>query len=257
MANFQPRKVPAKNLLSWITGAFELASRRPVTFISIWLVTTICVYLLPDLSLIHIPISVVALALSCIAAESADKSQSFFKLAVVRLCSCYKSLVVMTLGFTLLATFIGALVQLSIYGPEVAKSMFQLASSSETWHSLTFAKQFLYSFDWVVVDASGFVNVFFSIGWFTVVLVANACAPLQIALVQAVRGSLLNIYVVPFVIALQFVFDLLRVIPLAALPGLIIMSCMIYLSYKDIWIGTKTVDSKVRKHSLKLKLAVN
>lgn len=257
MANFEPRKVPVKNYIDWLKGALELAARKPVTFISIWLIGAFVNYLLPDITPVHTPIAVLVLGLSCLAAEAADKSQPFYKLAAVRLYECHRTLILVALGFGLFTTAFGFLLQLAINGIEDAAMMFQLASSGEKWHTMSFAAKLLYSFDWLSIDASGFLGMFFCLGWFWVTLIVNAGATFGIAFNQSYRATLKNLYVIALVVLIQFLLDLFRIIPLAALPALSIVSGMIYLSYKDIWLGMNKVDSKVRKPFFKFKLAMH
>jgi len=232
---FKPRQVPRTNLKSWFVEALELSKRNAVAFVMLGLlamglgaidksrITLICLFPL-------------FLSLGCVVAKSADNSESLLKAIVEVAPRAWARVVIIGSTPLIVVLLFILLIEIIIPGNIEALTyrMEQTQALSATRTSIDFGLVVL-----IGAVAIGMMLWITSYLWFFWTLIVIGQLTVVGALNQSFEGFFINKFVVwPYavsVLTLLLVFHL----PMIFIPWLAITTSMMYVSYRDVWLGRK------------------
>lgn len=235
MATFTPQRVSPRSIGLWLREGAELCQRQPLYFLAVtagwagvWYLPLPFTFLL----LLGLPLP---LAAGCVVAHAADTSRSpVHGLAAVPLNVWRNLLIAGALPWLVVGAMIVALavltlpVTLALGGDTNIFETLPLGAP-QGWQA--FHDLFAVTFIWLCTVGM--------VGWFIVPLMAVAGLSIVQAYVQAVRSIALNWFVVGVVFFIGWVcVPLLSFLsPLFVAPLLAILSSMMYVSFRHIWLG--------------------
>lgn len=235
MATFQPQRVPPQSIWLWLREAFALCQRQPLYFLvitagwaGVWYLPVPFTYLL----LLGLPLP---LAAGCLVAHAADTSRSPLEVLLSMRFGVWRDLLIA--GAAPWVTVVGMIWTIMVLTMPVT---FALGGDTNFVSSLPLGSprgwqplRDLFGVTFVWLCTVGFV------GWFLVPLMAVAGLPMLQAYAQAVRGIALNWFVVGVVFFVAWVcVPLLSFLsPLFVAPVLSLLSSVMYVSFRHIWLG--------------------
>jgi len=235
MATFTPQRVPAHSIWLWLREGFALCQRQPIYFLCItagWAGVSYLPLPFTYLLLLGLP---VPLAAGCLVAHAADTSRSPLEVLLAMRFGVWRDLLIAGAApWIAVVGMIGAITVLTLpFTVALNGNADFLAGlplgTPHDWQA--FRDLFGVTFLWLCTV--GFV------GWFVVPLMAIAGLPLVQAYNQTVRGIALNGFVVGVVFFAAWVcVPLLSFLsPLFVAPVLSILSSVMYVSFRHIWLG--------------------
>ncbi|HLU62303.1 MAG TPA: hypothetical protein VKZ99_08135 [Gammaproteobacteria bacterium] len=250
MATFRPQRVPASSVWLWLREAFALCRRQPLWFLGIGAAWS-AVSLLPlPFSLLMLLGLGLPLAAGCVVAHAADSSRSPMDMLRSVSASTWRDLLIA-----------GALPWLAVGGLILAVSVLtqplELMAGVDNGPLFTLPEflrgqwQPLRDLSLALVTWLVAVGI---VGWFVVPLMTLAGLPLLQAYGQAIQAISMNGFVVGLVFAIAVicapVFMLLS--PLFAVPLLAMLSSLMYVSFRHIWLGQGRNTPEVAKATVRV-----
>lgn len=225
---FKPQKVDPRSVWDWFKEALALSVRKPIIFIIITLVFTSICYLpgvLGGVTFIALPL---LLGLGCVVAECADNGRNPITIVMGKPRHVWTNLLLVGLVPWLAIAFLAIL--LMLFGPADDPLIVEQREASEVLGggSTLLAVSFL----WFL--AAGYI------AWFIIPLIAAAEALLAVAFEQADEALGLNRFVIMVVMAVAFSCLIGCFNAIAVFPWVAITSCMMYVSYRHIWLDRST-----------------
>lgn len=222
--NFRPQKVEPGSASVWFKDALALSVRKPIFFISATLVFTSICYLPKELGAAAFIALPLLLGLGCVVAECADNGRNPFTILMGKPSHVWGSLLVVGLVPWLALTFIALLAALLV-PPGEPLTMNQSATQAIfRGGSTLLALAFL----WFLVVGYWL--------WFVIPLIAVAEISLPIAIDQADEALTLNRFIKLIALAVAFSCLVGFFNSIVVFPWVAIVSCMMYVSYRHIWL---------------------
>lgn len=235
MATFNPQRVPPQSGWLWLREGIALCRRQPLYFLAvaagwagIWYLPSPLTWLL----LLGLP---VPLAAGCLVAHAADTGNSPFEVIRSVPPKLWRNLLIAGAApwivvVALITTLAVLTMPVTLWAGGETGTLFAIpAPAADAWPA--FRDLFGVTFLWLCT--LGFV------GWFLVPLMAIAGLPIVQAYRETVRGIALNWFVIAMVFFIACVcLPLLAFLsPLFAPPLLAVLSSVMYVSFRHIWLG--------------------
>lgn len=245
MASFRPQRVPPASIRLWLRESFALCRRQPLWFLGVAVAWT-GVGLLPlPLGFLMLLGLALPLAAGCLVAHAADTSRSPIDVLAAITSRAWLDLLLagalpwLAVGAAILA--IASLAQPVLPQAEPLLTVPQFARAE--WQP--FRDLLAAIFLWLATVGVA--------GWFVVPLMALAGLPLLQAFSQAVQAISLNGFVIALVYGIAAVGVPLAALlsPLLAAPLLAMLSSLMYVSFRHVWLGQGSNMPEVTRVTLR------
>ncbi len=233
--HFSPRKVPSGNMRFWFVEALELSKRKALLFLLLGLVS-MGLGALDESGIILVCVFPLILSLGCVVAKSADFSESSLKKIIEVAPQAWMR--VFFFGLMPLFVFFAITLLIEMISPGNPGALFKHLEKSQ---EVSVTRNLIGSSIVVVIGASviGVALWITSYLWFLWALIVIGELPAIQAINQSFEGFYINKFIVwPYAVSVLSLL-LVHILPMLFIPWLAISTSMMYVSYRDVWLGRK------------------
>ena len=236
---FKPRKVPSTNMKSWFVEALELSKRHAVLYVALG-VLTMGLAVMDKNGLVLTSLFPLILSLGCVVAKSADHSESILKSIVEVAPRAWARVLILGSApavFLVIVTLIVTLLVETINPSSLGALFYHMEQSQElsaTRNTMGFSIIVA-----IVVLVIGFTLWITSYLWFFWTLIVIGELPVFDAVNESFEGFFINKFVAwPYALCV-LTLSLVFLMPVIIIPWLAVSTSMMYVSFRDVWLGRK------------------
>lgn len=232
---FSPRKVPSGNMKFWFVEALELSKRKAFFFLLLGLVS-MWFGALDESGIILVCVFPLILSLGCVVAKSADFSESSLKKIVEVAPQAWMR--VFFIGLMPLFVLFAITLLIETISPGNPGAFFEHLEKSQDVSET----RNLIGFSIVIAIGASLIGLALWITsylWFLWPLIVIGELPAVEAFNQSFDGFYINKFIVwPYAVSVLSLL-LVHILPMLFIPWLAISTSMMYVSYRDVWLGRK------------------
>lgn len=232
---FSPRQVPSGNMKFWLVEALELSKRKAGLFLVLGLVS-IGLGAIDESGIIFVCIFPLILSLGCVVAKSADVSDSSLKKIFEVAPRAWMRVVI--IGLMPLIVLFAIILLIETISPGKPVALFSYLEKSQdvsvTRNLIGFSIVFA-----IGASVIGLALWITSYLWFLWSLIIIGELPAIEAINQSFEGFYINKFIVwPYAVSVMSLL-LVHILPMLFIPWLAITTSMMYVSFRDVWLGRR------------------